>query len=112
MLKHGHILEFLDAVLVEEHTGFVPGLFVLLELAAGGDLFDKIGACLRARRRAAKMDRQLKTPSLARAAAPAEAQRPTAASRTTSHTSSSTSSCRASCVLAVHGLVVCCCHAC
>lgn len=44
MLKHGHILEFLDAVLVEEHTGFVPGLFVLLELAAGGDLFDKIGA--------------------------------------------------------------------
>lgn len=45
MLKHGHILEFLDAVLVEENTGFVPGLFVLLELAAGGDLFDKIGVC-------------------------------------------------------------------
>lgn len=43
MLKHAHILGFLDAVLVEEDSGWVPGLFVLLELAAGGDLFDKIG---------------------------------------------------------------------
>lgn len=43
MLKHSNILEFLDAVLVEENSGWVPGLFVLLELAAGGDLFDKIG---------------------------------------------------------------------
>lgn len=43
MLKHSNILEFLDAVLIEENSGWVPGLFVLLELAAGGDLFDKIG---------------------------------------------------------------------
>lgn len=43
-LKHTNILEFLDASLVEENTlGFHSGLFVLLELASGGDLFDKIG---------------------------------------------------------------------
>ncbi|KAJ7321709.1 kinase-like domain-containing protein [Mycena albidolilacea] len=43
-LKHRNILEFLDVVVVElkhqEH--FVPGFYMLLELAAGGDLFDKI----------------------------------------------------------------------
>lgn len=47
-LKHRNILEFLDVVVVElkhqEH--FVPGFYMLLELAAGGDLFDKIGPSL------------------------------------------------------------------
>ena len=42
MMKHQYVLEFIDAVLVEEGSRFVPGLFMLLELAAMGDLFDKI----------------------------------------------------------------------
>ncbi|CED84833.1 camk camkl chk1 protein kinase [Phaffia rhodozyma] len=42
MMKHENILEFMDAVLVEQNDRYIPGLFVLLELAAGGDLFDKI----------------------------------------------------------------------
>jgi serine/threonine-protein kinase Chk1 len=44
-LKHLNVLEFLNAVVVElkhKHM-FVPGIYMLLELAAGGDLFDKIG---------------------------------------------------------------------
>lgn len=44
-LKHENVLEFLNAVVVElkhKHT-YVPGIYMLLELAAGGDLFDKIG---------------------------------------------------------------------
>ncbi|KAJ7189907.1 kinase-like domain-containing protein, partial [Mycena pura] len=43
-LKHANILEFLNAVIVElkhQHL-YVPGYYMLLELAAGGDLFDKI----------------------------------------------------------------------
>ncbi|KAF9030295.1 Pkinase-domain-containing protein [Hymenopellis radicata] len=43
-LKHMNILEFLNAVVVElkhQHT-YHPGIYILLELAAGGDLFDKI----------------------------------------------------------------------
>ncbi|KAG1719656.1 kinase-like domain-containing protein [Suillus lakei] len=44
LLKHKHVLEFLHAAVVErkykEH--YVPGMYMLLELAAGGDLFDKI----------------------------------------------------------------------
>ena len=33
-----------------EGDGWVPGLYMLLELAVGGDLFDKIGGCVPARR--------------------------------------------------------------
>ncbi|KAG9217645.1 hypothetical protein CCMSSC00406_0003666 [Pleurotus cornucopiae] len=43
-LKHRHVLEFINAVIVEpkhKHQ-YVPGIYMLLELAAGGDLFDKI----------------------------------------------------------------------
>ena len=40
------MLEFLNAVVVELKHGktYYPGIYMLLELAAGGDLFDKIGA--------------------------------------------------------------------
>ncbi|KAJ7493843.1 kinase-like domain-containing protein [Mycena latifolia] len=43
-LKHDNILEFVDAVVVElkHQHHYVPGFYMLLELAAGGDLFDKI----------------------------------------------------------------------
>jgi len=43
-LKHENILEFISAVIVEPNqtTPYVPGVYMLLELAAGGDLFDKI----------------------------------------------------------------------
>ena len=45
-LKHGNILEFLTAAIVEPGTEspFIPAIYMLLEFAAGGDLFDKIGA--------------------------------------------------------------------
>ncbi|KAE9394336.1 CAMK/CAMKL/CHK1 protein kinase [Gymnopus androsaceus JB14] len=44
LLKHVHVLEFISAIAVErKHQDlFVPGIYILLELAAGGDLFDKI----------------------------------------------------------------------
>jgi serine/threonine-protein kinase Chk1 len=49
-LKHSYILEFLHSEVVDrerERDGWVPGLYMLLELAVGGDLFDKIGVpCL------------------------------------------------------------------
>ncbi|KAJ9100034.1 hypothetical protein QFC20_005558 [Naganishia adeliensis] len=45
-MKHSNVLEFMDSLLVDQrHKGMenaVPGLYMLLELAAGGDLFDKI----------------------------------------------------------------------
>ncbi|KZT06713.1 Pkinase-domain-containing protein [Laetiporus sulphureus 93-53] len=43
-LKHRNVLEFICAVMVEpdQKTPYHPGLYMLLELAAGGDLFDKI----------------------------------------------------------------------
>lgn len=44
-LKHQHVLEFLNAVVVDlkhKHT-YIPGIYMLLEFAGGGDLFDKIG---------------------------------------------------------------------
>ncbi|KAG1730390.1 kinase-like domain-containing protein [Suillus paluster] len=43
-LKHKHVLEFLHAAVVEPKfkQHYVPGIYMLLELAAGGDLFDKI----------------------------------------------------------------------
>ncbi|KAK0438423.1 kinase-like domain-containing protein [Armillaria borealis] len=43
-LKHTNVLEFYNAVVVEvkhKHL-YHPGIYMLLELAAGGDLFDKI----------------------------------------------------------------------
>lgn len=44
-LKHTNILEFINAVIVEPDgkTPWIPGVYMLLEIAAGGDLFDKIG---------------------------------------------------------------------
>ncbi|KIM75310.1 hypothetical protein PILCRDRAFT_827411 [Piloderma croceum F 1598] len=43
-LKHSNVLEFIDASVVEpQHNHqYVPGIYMLLEFAAGGDLFDKI----------------------------------------------------------------------
>lgn len=47
-LKHRHVLEFMNAVVVEpkHRDRYVPGIYMLLEFAAGGDLFDKIGDIL------------------------------------------------------------------
>lgn len=44
-LKHTNVLEFYTAVVVElkHQLSYHPGIYILLELAAGGDLFDKIG---------------------------------------------------------------------
>jgi serine/threonine-protein kinase Chk1 len=44
-LKHINVLEFLNAVVVDpKHKHhYVPGIYMLMEFAAGGDLFDKIG---------------------------------------------------------------------
>ena len=45
-LKHTYILGFIHSEIVDreqEGEGYVPGLYMLLELAVGGDLFDKIG---------------------------------------------------------------------
>lgn len=45
-MKHINVLEFYNAVIVEPDgkTKYFPGIYMLLELAAGGDLFDKIGS--------------------------------------------------------------------
>lgn len=45
ILKHRNVLEFITAVVVEPdaESGYFPAVYMLLELAAGGDLFDKIG---------------------------------------------------------------------
>ncbi|CAE6441063.1 unnamed protein product [Rhizoctonia solani] len=44
LLKHINVLEFLRYKTVEEleASKYVPGVYMLLELASGGDLFDKI----------------------------------------------------------------------
>ena len=44
-LKHENILEFLTGATVEPGTEspYMPAIYMLLEFAAGGDLFDKIG---------------------------------------------------------------------
>ncbi|KAF5334270.1 hypothetical protein D9758_015541 [Tetrapyrgos nigripes] len=44
VLNHKHVLHFINAVVVEtKHKAvYQPGIYVLMELAAGGDLFDKI----------------------------------------------------------------------
>lgn len=49
LLKHSNILEFIDAIIIEAgqpRNPYPAGIYMLLELAAGGDLFDKIGALL------------------------------------------------------------------
>lgn len=47
ILKHDHVLEFKDSLMLKQEEAMakmeVPGLYMLLELAMGGDLFDKIG---------------------------------------------------------------------
>ena len=44
-LKHENVLEFLNAVIVDlkHKQTYIPGIYMLLEFAGGGDLFDKIG---------------------------------------------------------------------
>lgn len=44
-LKHPNIIEMMAAMVVEDEDGvqYVPGAYMLLEMAHGGDLFDKIG---------------------------------------------------------------------
>lgn len=45
-MNHDYILKFLHSEIYDQSTeaeGWVPGLYMLLELAVGGDLFDKIG---------------------------------------------------------------------
>ena len=44
-LKHRNVLEFIAAVVVEPkpQSKYYPGVYMLMEIAAGGDLFDKIG---------------------------------------------------------------------
>ena len=44
-LKHEYVLEFLNAVVVDlkHKQTYIPGIYMLLEFAGGGDLFDKIG---------------------------------------------------------------------
>ncbi|KAK1223365.1 Chk1 protein kinase [Marasmius sp. AFHP31] len=45
-LKHRHVLEFYAAAVLEPGSSkamnYLPGFYMMLELAAGGDLFDKI----------------------------------------------------------------------
>jgi hypothetical protein len=45
VMTHANVLKFCSAVIVEQEYGdiYVPGAYMLLELAVGGDLFDKIG---------------------------------------------------------------------
>jgi serine/threonine-protein kinase CHEK1 len=45
-LKQENVLEFLTAAIVEPGTEspYIPAIYMLLEFAAGGDLFDKIGS--------------------------------------------------------------------
>lgn len=46
ILKHSNVLEFIVALEFKDSKAagrYVPGLYMVLELGAGGDLFDKIG---------------------------------------------------------------------
>ena len=47
-LKHKHILELIGAAKLSPEQaargGYLPAYYMLMEIAAGGDLFDKIGA--------------------------------------------------------------------
>ena len=43
-LKHIHVLEMLEGAFVPlAQTKYYPGMYMLLEFASGGELFDKIG---------------------------------------------------------------------
>ena len=46
-LKHRYILELIGAARLPleraRQSGYFPGMYLLMEMAAGGDLFDKIG---------------------------------------------------------------------
>lgn len=47
-LKHPHVLDFMASETYEDDEqtaakGVIPAVYMLLELAGGGDLFDKIG---------------------------------------------------------------------
>jgi serine/threonine-protein kinase CHEK1 len=44
-LKHPNVIEMMAAMMVKDQDGvrYVPGAYMLLEMAHGGDLFDKIG---------------------------------------------------------------------
>ena len=44
-LKHPNIVKMMAAMMVEDEdeVQYVPGAYMLLEMAHGGDLFDKIG---------------------------------------------------------------------
>lgn len=46
-LSHANVIGFINAAVVDENrrSPYMPGVYMLLELAAGGDLFDKIGTC-------------------------------------------------------------------
>lgn len=45
-LKHKHVLALYDKLVVElgQDERFISGVYILMELAVGGDLFDKICA--------------------------------------------------------------------
>ena len=80
LLKHPNILEFIDAIIIEagqKNNPYPSGIYMLLELAAGGDLFDKIGA--------STFVFSCERPRLRRA----PSQCPTSASRSTSRTTTS-----------------------
>lgn len=85
-MMHASILEFIDVELVEPNPLYADGLFILLELAINGDLFDKIGSSS-----ASSLDGIVLTTRF-------PSQLLMLASRTISPTSISTSSCSASCV--------------
>ena len=44
-LKHDNILLFLSSLIIEDDgsSPYVPAVYMVLEFASGGDLFDKIG---------------------------------------------------------------------
>lgn len=44
-MHHPNVIEFYNAVIVEpgSSSSYYPAVYMLLEMAAGGDLFDKIG---------------------------------------------------------------------
>ena len=44
-LVHENIIRLKDALILEDNgtSKFIPGAYILLEMAHGGDLFDKIG---------------------------------------------------------------------
>ena len=46
-LQHRHVLDFLGSLVIEEDSElareYIPAMYMLMELAGAGDLFDKIG---------------------------------------------------------------------